>query len=319
MLQPRTLAPGEVIREPGLYRDVPMSLYHSGELCDGPSISSSGLRTIFTRSPAHFWRDCPQNPKRAEPKESAAFALGRALHHKLLGEADFGRHFAIRPAKWDSWRTKDAQEWKQAQLDNLKTVLTPEHLEVIESVRNSLAENPLVQAGILNGHIEMTLATKDSETGVWLLARPDVIPSDSGDVADFKSTISVALEDLERSVSEYRYDMQAGVVRRCMREVLKLEMTSFSLVWAEKTAPFCTQVTQIGGSHVDDEGHEHDVLDAAEADVQTALRIYAHCLRSGRWPGPGGTQHDALTVGLSPWSRRRADARRAFLEMELAA
>jgi hypothetical protein len=58
--------PGMIISEPGIYRDVPMSVYHSQEICDGPSISSSGLRRIWNESAAHFFSDWDGNPEREE-------------------------------------------------------------------------------------------------------------------------------------------------------------------------------------------------------------------------------------------------------------
>ena len=303
----RDLAADERISQPGVFGSVPMALYHSGELCDGPSISSSGLRTIFTRSPAHYWATSPLNPDRAEREESRHFAVGRALHHLLLGEADFSRHFAVRPEKWDSWRSKDAQEWRRAQEDNCKTVIVPSDLDMVEKVRASLALNPAVQSGILNGWIETTVATRDEATGVWLLARPDVLPSDSGEVVDYKSCVSVAADDIERSISSYRYDMQAAVVRRCLRETIGLDMTSFFLVWSEKTDPFCTQVTSLPMGEVT----------LAEDDVQVALRVFARCLETGVWPGPGGTQSDGMSIGLTSWALKRAEERRNFLLKEL--
>ncbi len=309
MIELQTLAPGEKITVPGAYRDVPIATYHSGHLCDGPSISSSGLRTIFAESPAHYWVNSPLNPRRADQKEKDHFSLGRAAHHLLLGEADFAKHFVVRPEKWDSWRTNDAKTWREFQVGKGMTVLEPKHLELIEGMRDGLAENPLVRSGILNGHVEVTLATKDEETGIWLLARPDVIPADSGLFSDLKTAVSVDSDALWKSVSEYRYDMQGALVRRCAREAAGVEMEAFALVWAEKAPPFCTEVTELTLGEIE----------AAEDDNQVALRTFARCMETGRWPGPGGTQNDAVPVGLTDWARKRAERRRAFLQQELAA
>ena len=45
---------GGSIGRPGLYENMTLESYHSRDVCDGVSISSSGLRKI-SRSPAHYW------------------------------------------------------------------------------------------------------------------------------------------------------------------------------------------------------------------------------------------------------------------------
>ena len=90
----RILSADQKITEPGVY-DVSIDRYHS-QICDGPSISSSGIRALL-RSPAHYWRTSDLNPARVEEDDKEAFILGRAAHHLLLGEKEFSRQFVIRP------------------------------------------------------------------------------------------------------------------------------------------------------------------------------------------------------------------------------
>ena len=77
------------ITRPGLYSGISLSEYHRGDICDGPSISSSGLRTIFTKSPAHYWAASPLNDDPDDDVEdesdSQALIFGSAVHHLILG------------------------------------------------------------------------------------------------------------------------------------------------------------------------------------------------------------------------------------------
>ena len=57
---PLPLPPSGKVSVPGVYA-LSMAEYH-GDLCVGPSISSSGLRTIWSRSPAHYFHASPYNP-----------------------------------------------------------------------------------------------------------------------------------------------------------------------------------------------------------------------------------------------------------------
>jgi hypothetical protein len=47
--------------------------------------------------------------------------------------------------------------------------------------------------------------------------------------------------------------------------------------------------------------------------------LAAKCLKTGTWPGPGGTQSDAAPIFLPKWARERNARRRQFLEQEIAA
>lgn len=301
---------GQVIGEPGIYSGVPLSVYHGAGLCDGPSISSSGLRTIFNDSPAHYFATSPYNPDREEPDETAAFTLGRAAHHLLLGEDDFSTLFIMRPEElagkpWQGNRT-DCKAWLKTQKAAGRTVLAPEQVNTIRRMAKSLAAHPLVQAGVLNGHIEQTMVWRDKETGIWLKARPDAIPNDSGDYADLKTTSDFGFK-LDRSIGTYRYDIQAALVGRGSRATLGVEMTSFSFVFVEKTVPYTVDVLTL----------QHQDLEHADQDLQVALRVFARCMETGSWFGPSGTQSDARFAHLSDFFRDAADARRAFLLQEI--
>jgi hypothetical protein len=293
------------IDRPGIHR-VPIDTYHS-QCCVGPSISSSGLRTLFLKSPAHYWCESDLNPKREEPGEKSAFTLGRAAHHLLLGEDAFSTLFIVRPERFDSWRTDASKAWRAEQEAAGRTVLLPTQIEVIRGMARSLAAHPLVAAGILNGEIEQSIAWQDRATGVWLKVRPDAIPNDSGDFADLKTSADSG-EDLDRAVSAYRYDVQAALVKWAAREVLKREMTSFSFVFVEKTPPYCVDVLTLDPADVE----------LAEKDLRVALDTFAWCLEHDNWFGPSGTQSDARYVHISDRAKERAEFRRDFLRREIA-
>lgn len=307
MIEVRTLKPGEKISENGCYA-LSMEDYHA-QPCDGPSVSSSGLRTLFMESPAHFWSDWSLNPDREEKKDTAHFNIGRAAHHLILGESNFRRFFSVRPEEFPDWRTKASQDWRAKQQLAGKTVLMPSDIEAIRMMAEQLAKQPLIQNGILNGAIEQSLIWRDAETGIWLKSRPDAIPNWSGDFGDLKTTTSVADDAVSKTIAEFRYDMQAAMVRRAAREVLGVEMETFALIFVEKTKPFCVSIRTVPKTDIDE----------ADLDLQVALRMVKRGLETGVWPGPGGTQSDAAPAYIPTWARNRNAARRQFLQQELAA
>lgn len=294
---------GQKITAPGCYVGMPMTAYH-GQPTDGPSVSSSGLRTIWAESPAHFWAKSSLNPDRKAQDDSPAFAVGRLAHKLLLeGREGLADEFAIRPEdQWDSWRTKDSQVWRDEQVLAGRTVITEDDLVTVTGMAESLARHPLVKAGILDGKVERSLIWKDAETGIWIKSRPDVIPNASGVVADLKTTTSVTDDALAKALGSYGYHMQASVVGMGLDAVLGLKMEAFALVWVEKAEPFCVRVTQL----------TEDDLERGRRQVRAALRTMARCIDTGVWPGPGGA--DASYLSLPAYAANRIDT-----ELELQA
>src|SRR5262245_28398644 len=88
---------GGSIGRSGLYENLTLEQYHSRDVCDGISISSSALRTIFSESPAHYWAGSVYNRDRVEDEPSRAMIIGRATHHLMMGEPYFAEVFRRAP------------------------------------------------------------------------------------------------------------------------------------------------------------------------------------------------------------------------------
>lgn len=327
---------GRPISEPGIYRGIPMDAYHR-QLTVGPSISSSGLRTIFHESPRAYFRTSYLNPQRKPEEPSKPFIFGRGAHHLLLGEENFRQHFAVRPetypdvadeipkaatfdpdflSGWPAWPQKPwnatatvCKAWLFWAWWQGKTVLTPGDIRMIVAMAEALAEEPLVQAGILNGLIEHSFVWQDKATGVWLKWRPDNLPTDSLSFSDFKTCTSVADQDLERSISDFGYNMQGALGQLGCRATLDRDMESFSLVFVEKVDVMpCVRTKTLRPADIS--------LGVRQIDV--SLRMFRKCLDEGRWLGPGGEQHDNEYSGLTDFASKRALARIEEMERQLA-
>jgi len=302
---------GKPIDKPGVYSGIDMESYH-GDLCVGPSVSKSLLWRLVDESPAHAFEDSYLNPDREEKEDSEALILGRGSHHLLLGEADFSQHFAIRPLElngkaWNSNLT-DCKEWLEAVREEGLTVLKGEHIVNIRGMSQSLAAHPLVRAGILNGLIEHSIVWQDRETGIWCKVRPDAIPTDAGDVADLKSAASVSDEAIERSIGDFGYFVQGAMIGMAYREVLGIDMTSFTLIYVEKKKPWPVRVKTLIAAD----------LELGEQIVRAGLRLFARCLERNEWPGPGGIQRDAEYAQMTPWRRTAIERRLQMMEAEAA-
>ena len=310
---------GKRVSRPGIYREIPMrndegTGYH--QACTvKPSISSSGIRTIFSQSPAHYFATSYLNPNAEPDKESEPMLFGRAAHHLLLGEADFQKHFVIRPetyldgeARSKPWNANSGtcKAWLKEAKASGRSVLTLAQLARIRGMAESLKVEPLIRAGILNGCIEHSIIWRDEATGVWLKVRPDAIPAVDMSFADLKTCEDITDDGIERAISDNDLHVQGALVGMACRAVMGREMESFSLVFVEKSAPFCVRVREL--TAVD--------LELGERQIRAVLPIFAKAVETGVWHGPGGGQVDAQYSEVTPWRRKAIERRLQILAGE---
>lgn len=312
---------GKPIARPGAYSGVSMAAYH-GRLCEGDSASRSQLWKLIDKSPAHLWIGHYSNPDREPEAPNDAKRFGRAAHHLLLGEADFHDTFALQPEVYPEgadfpamignekpWHNgaKWCRAWRAQEEGAGREIITAKELETVRRMAGGLNAHPMVRAGILNGFIETAIVARHPATGVWLKIKPDALPTDGPDVADLKTIADISDEGIEKAIGDSGLFMQ-GALTRMVYNLLGLPFASFSCVFAEKSAPYCVRVKTLTDGD----------LDLGTQAVETALRVYAHCLKSGvAWPGPGGSQTDAEYAQMTSWKRGQIERRIATLEKEM--
>lgn len=290
---------GKPINKPGIYSRVPLSVYHGAALCDGPSISSGGCRTMILESMAHYWCHSALNPDCIEVEPTEEMILGAATHHLILGEKGFALEYAVRPdtidgKPWHGSRTV-CKDWNAARADEGRAVLKATHIDTIRGMAKSLASHPLVQRGILNGQIEQTLVWKCKETGYWLKARPDALPNDSGDFVDLKTISSVQTHTIKSAIAERGYHMQGSWVGAGWHALTGAKDYTFTLVFVEKRPPFCVRIVGIP---------DEDLMRGEQLN-QLAMRKFAKAMEAGEWPGPGGADGEFLY--LPEWAQKSID------------
>jgi hypothetical protein len=298
------------ITQNGIVSGLKLEEYHQ-QCTDGPSVSSSGLRRIATQSLAHFWAYSSLNPDAEPQEESASMVLGKGSHHLFLGEDNFSLEYVARPETLDGepWQgnRKVCRQWLKDQEAIGRTILLPAQLTTIRGMAKSLAKHELVMSGILHGEIEKSMFWRDPDTGIYLKSRPDVIPNDSGDFADLKTTTSVRYDALQNTIAEYGYHQQAALVGHIYKQLTGRPMTSFSLVCVETKIPYCVRVVTLRDEDLA-RGHEQNMI---------ALKMLRRALDTNEWPGPGDYSH-ADFIDLPDWKRKRIDEDVQYLKLLLA-
>ncbi|WP_157961760.1 PD-(D/E)XK nuclease-like domain-containing protein [Acuticoccus kandeliae] len=295
---------GGTIEEPGLYANMSLEAYHS-DCCDGPSISSSGLRMIEAKSPAHYWAGSYLNPDREPFRPSAAMILGSAAHHLLLGEEGFHERFGVSPDVWTKWTTDASKQWRAEMEAAGKLVLTPEAFRRIEGMALALDRHP-VAGDFLRGQIEHSMFWPvDVPIGggetlrVFLKARPDSLPMFDATIADLKvpnGAVGANPDEVERKLVSLGYAMQLAFACMGWKALTGESIKDAVLISVESEPPHVVTTVPV----------RDQTLYRAAQQCCGALSTFARCWAAGDWPGYSG---DGRTIQYPDWLERRLQAR----------
>jgi hypothetical protein len=287
---------GQPVPGPGIYR-MSMAHYHSQACCPGPSISSSGLRTIWSQSPFHFWATSELNPDRLPEKdESPALALGKGAHALMLGEENFDEMFAYLPddaprkptaqqvKAYDDGRATDVGKasvefWREFDERTAgKTILSHDMVEKIRRMSESLQSNPAAVQALTGSLTEVSLIWQDDVTGVWLKSRIDVLPDQGADYADLK-TWAPRSKNVKRAIhnaiSEHEYPMQLALGQMGAR-AFGMDAEEALLVMLMSVEPYCCSIVRM----------DEEVMFYARRKLRAVIGTFARCLETGYWPQP---------------------------------
>lgn len=295
-----------LITEPGAYPDIDNTDYHRNpDLLPGPSLSSSGAKTILHKSAYHYWYDSPLNPDRPAESDKPHFGIGKAAHDLILLRDRWPEAYFILPEGFSRAKTKQfAAEIEEADAaaESGLTLLRHEDAETVKAVAAAIERSDLAVACLTNGVTEETLAWTDPNTGVWLRARPDFRPnsiltkSDVMVVADLKfmATTHASPAGFARAVENFGYHQSAAFYADGIKAVYGHYPTHWLHVVVEKEPPHCVALYQLPGEDIE----RGRVLN------RRAIDIFARCLRDNRWPG---FSDEPSQVGLPTWARMRID------------
>lgn len=141
------------------------------------------------------------------PPSSAAIDLGQLAHMLVLGGEDT---FAISP--YDDFRTKEARDWRNEQLEQGKNIITSNQFKAVESMVSNIENHPLTPKLLLGEgwkhEVEMYASTNE---GVALRGKADALKVVAGQsliTTDIKTTAK--FDDFKKKALWNHYDLQAA-------------------------------------------------------------------------------------------------------------
>jgi hypothetical protein len=283
MSEPTTLPPAVEVPGPGVY-DLPAAEYHARL-----ELSSTGARKLLAPScPALFQYD----REHGEPTKRV-WEIGTAAHKLVLGVGP--DLVLVDKARWDTNEIK--ARLADIRADGGIPLKRPEYDAVI-TMAKALGEHPF--AGRLfepgTGEAEQTLIWQDRETGVMCRALLDwlrfPLPGHRLVVPDYKSCASAEPGKFARAMADHGYHIQLAWYLAGVRALdLGDERSVGLLVAQEKTPPYLVTVVE----------PDPTAMRMGEIRMREALRLYAECTASGRWPGYAD---DVVLAELPPWETR---------------
>jgi len=265
--------------KPGIYDDLPADQYHAD-----PAYSFSAIKQAM-RSPAHLkaWLTAP-------PEQTPAMRIGTLTHLAVLQPDLFGSTTAVAPIV--DRRTKEGKSiWEQFQAQNTgKEIITNDEREQLTAMRDSVRIHPAASALLGEGTAEVSVFNQCVETGLPLKARMDWVRENA--IVDLKTTEDASPAGFAKSVSNYRYDLQAAHYRRMLKLQGRGDLP-FYLIAVEKEAPFAVAVYRL------DEGD----LTLADMQMQQQLRAIASCCEFNSWPA---YSREVETLTLPKWHNQKA-------------
>lgn len=292
------------ITENGIY-DIPIERYHHDpDLCDGPSISSTGLRLVLD-CPAKYWDTSPYNPDRTEREEKHHFTIGKMAHSIAL-EDKLPDGVELFPFK-----DMNSNEGHKGEFEGAKSYLAykkmfvkikadegiqlvkQEDIDTAYAMSDALKSNPLVEAGALSGMTEQSLIWRDEKTGIWLRTRPDTLPLDGSAISDYKTTTDAAAHKVARAISQYKYYMQFALMGEGVRKVMGHVVENYMVISQEKTPPYVSSCHELSDEYIA----------CGMVLNRQAIDLFASCMESGKWPG---YPDDDTVLNVPEWIKRRA-------------
>jgi PDDEXK-like uncharacterized protein DUF3799 len=249
-------------------------------------LTSTRARLLHHRTPAHAkWAaDHPDQPG------TSAMALGTAVHQILL------RDDRIVVGDFDSFRTKDAREWRDSAYAigrvPVLASMWDEAREIAGCINGAVLESTVEPTPFTQGTAEHVIRFEDN--GAKCRSMLDWLRDDLTIINDLKTTSDASPRKFERHIFNMGYDIQAAFYVRAVEAAYGVT-PKYQWVVAETTPPYPVTIVELS---------EPD-MNAARVKVDAAIAVWNDCLAKDEWPAYG---KDVFTAWSPAWARAESES-----------
>jgi exodeoxyribonuclease VIII len=263
-----------------------------------PDVQRGSPGYIMSRSELMDFAECPakwilEPPSEDDDTKSTIF--GRLVETLAMCPEDFDALFAVapkmyKPAKgseeklWD-FRSTSCQQWRdERQSEGFTVISLAEKMEALMAVKQLMSDPnvvDLVDCSRKQVHVKGLWHDKDTGLDICVQALLDLVPNKKHDMfgkwlADQKTAREGNPSKFVRAIADNGYDMQAALHNDLYVAATGEDRTDFVFLLSENEPPFhvvkpmpavTTEFMQFG-----------------REKYQGALRYYAQCLKTNKWP-----------------------------------
>lgn len=275
----------------------PDVIYHGGDC-----ISHSRLE-VFRRRPALYAKRFVTKTLAGE--DSAAFALGRAVHASVLQRGLYQNTFVTKPAHIDR-RTKDGKaQWESFLAESKgKTIIDGEDAALVEEMTAAVNAHPAAAMLLRKGEAEVTWRVASKALPHPLQCRTDWFCAEGCEltegrpyVFDLKTVESLdagVYQSFDRQFYGYGRHRQCGFYLPLLHD-LGVTCRDFFFGAVEKAEPFGVIVYRASD----------EAIAVGQDETLRDLTSLAACYKTNRWPN---TPQDVQEITLPAWYLKREEA-----------
>lgn len=230
--------------------------------------------------------------------ESESKSFGSLVDCLALTPDKFASQFAVKPATYRDTKTGEDKKW------NGNSTVCKEWLAANEGVEcltvDELAEGKKAASALMADEAIATVIESsakqcrydavwhDDETGIEVPVKTlvDLVPLGQVFLADLKTTNSAAPKPWIKSVANYGYDVQATLFLDVFNSGNFTKRNEFRHILVENYPPYAT------GKRILSE----EFLSRGRAIYRAALRIYARCIHTGKFPNYDEMETTSLQI-----------------------
>jgi hypothetical protein len=269
--------------------DITPEQYHA-DPCLTPSLSSSIAKMLIDRSPAHARLAHPRLGGAAHTSTGAMDA-GTVIHRLVLGK---GASFEV--LDFPDYRTKAAQQARDAARAQGRTpMLAHEVASLVDASKHISAQLAAYGYRIDPAHSEVAAEWQErvhaSDALVQCRCMFDQVHIDEGVIFDLKKTVSANPVDLQRTITNYGYDIQHAAYTSALR-ALRPRLAGreeFVFLFVEIEEPYAVTPVKLTG----------EFRELGQSRWSRAVRTWYDCLTNDDWPA---YTRGVVEIEPTPWA-----------------
>lgn len=253
--------------------------YHA----DRSAISSSALKLLVEKTPAHFKAAWMSGLVVDEEKD--CFRYGSLAHCALLEPDRFKSQFVLEP-KFEGF-TKDGRlstqsgearrlkkEWYESLSPGSLVVTPDDHRRIMGSIASIIAHDKASKV-LIGAKTEVSGYFRHPTTGIKCRLRPDILHLDKKVVIDFKTTRDASKKFFSSEIARRMYHLSMAFYGEGIKAIEGWEPEIYAFLAVEKDDPYACALYTL----------DRASIETAKAWVTNGMEILQRCLVSGLFPG----------------------------------